>query len=79
MGVSGVYPHQMELCTVLQLCSDLEEDGRKRDLAGARTSLQLRRSDTALDGLLDINHQLVTALLQYRELLEGEWAFGQDL
>ena len=56
----------------LQLCSDLEEEGRQRELAMARASLQLGRQETALDGLLDLNQQLLTALQQYRTLVEGE-------
>ena len=69
---SGLHPHQVELCLALQLCSDLEEEARKRELVGARLSLQMRRSDSALDRLLDVNHQLVAALVQCRSLLEGE-------
>ena len=57
---------------MLQLCSDLEEEGRQRDLVGAQVSLQLERREAALEGALELNHQLVTTLKQYKDLLEGE-------
>lgn len=55
----------------LQLCGDLEEEMRQRELAAARATLQLGRQESALEGLLELNSQLVTALQQYRALLDG--------
>ena len=55
----------------LQLCGDLEEEARQRELATARATLQLGRRETTLEGLLELNGQLVTALQHYRALLEG--------
>lgn len=72
MSDSGLLsPHQSELCVALQLCGDLEEEMRQRELAAARATLQLDRRESTLDGLLELNTQLVTALQQYRALLDG--------
>ena len=44
---------------------------RQRELAAARATLQLDRRESTLEGLLELNTQLVTALQQYRALLDG--------
>ena len=66
-----LHPHQVELCAALQLCGELEEEGRQRELAGAQASLHLHRREATLEGLLVLNHQLIAALHQYKTLLEG--------
>ena len=67
----GLHQNQAELCVALQLCAELEEEGRQRELAGAQASLQLGRRESTLQGLLELNQQLITALTQYKALLEG--------
>ena len=71
MSRSRLRPLQSELCAALQLCSDVEEEARQRELAAARASLQLGRRESALECLLELSGQLVAALQQYRALLEG--------
>ena len=68
-GSGRLHPHQVELCAALQLCGELEEEGRQRELAGAQGSLQLGRREATLEGLLELNHQLIAALHQYKMLL----------